>query len=83
MASDGRCEVFSTAGAYHGALARYYGALANGKEIEDAAQELLGRGLFYRSALERIADGPVRRRRLLCLKALLRGAQRQYMAAKK
>src|SRR5574341_1088653 len=87
VAQDPRDEVFTTAGAYHAAVARYCHALRNGGDLETAAQELLGRGLFYRSALEKlVANGDAGiggGRRLRCLKVVLDGASRQYMAVKR
>ena len=86
MPQDPRGEVFATAGAYHAAVARYCRALGAGEDIESSAQELLGRGLFYRNALEKLVasgDAGFGARRLHCLKIVLDGASRQYLAVKR
>ena len=86
MPQDLRAEVFTTAGAYHAAIARYCRALRTRQDIETPVQELLGHSIFYRSALEKLlatGDRATGERRLRCLRILLAGASRQYTALKR
>ena len=83
-------ELFRSARAYHSALAAYAAALRSGEDIESAAQTVVGTGLHYRMALERLhrENEPesmrmvASRGRLERLRALLASATRCYNLVK-
>lgn len=83
-------ELFASARRYHGALARYAATLRAGGDIESPAQELVGAGLRYRSAIDRLLErGEAAREivaigsRLTRLRSTLASTSRQYNIIKR
>jgi hypothetical protein len=84
-------ELFHSAGKYHGALAEYARAMRARREIESAAQAIVGASLRYRVAIDRLlteADVSTlqvvaSRSRLQRLRTTLASAARQYNLVKR
>ena len=81
--------MYRAAADYHAAVARYARALLSGKDLEAAAQAVVGTSLRYHVALEGCLKHAARdhmvaaQKRLLHLRRLLEAASRQYDALRR
>lgn len=84
-------ELFQSAGKYHAAMAQYAAAMRARRDVESAAQEVVGTSLRYRMAIDRLLEESdtstlemvAGRKRLERLRTSLAQASRQYNIIKR
>ena len=83
-------ELFASAAKYHGALAQYAAAVRQGEDLESAVQGVVGTGLRYRCAIDRLLQNEdqspaivASRSRLERLRIMLASASRRYNMKKR